>query len=141
MSLRAALLGLLSEGPSTGYELVRDFDVAASVIWPAPKGEIYRELARLQAQGFAIPDEKAGVRNRRKWQSTVAGRAELKRGRLIAQTDIDARRRGMLERVRQRLLHDPVRRQLDRRRQRANVALDAYLDCEIGVAHRGHQSR
>lgn len=79
MTLRAALLGLLSEGPATGYELSRDFDVSASVVWPAPKGEIYRELARLQDLGFAVPDDASGIRNRRRWQITPSGRAELKR--------------------------------------------------------------
>jgi PadR family transcriptional regulator AphA len=79
MSLRAAVLGLLSEGPATGYALARDFDIATSVIWPAPKGEIYRELARLQSDGFAVPDEKVGGRGKRKWHITAKGRAELKR--------------------------------------------------------------
>jgi DNA-binding PadR family transcriptional regulator len=59
--------------------MIQDFAASASVIWPAPRGEIYRELARLRAQGFAVPDEAAGVRNRRKWRITAAGRAELKR--------------------------------------------------------------
>lgn len=95
MSLRAALLGLLSENPATGYELVREFDVASSVIWPAPKGEIYRELARLEAQGFAAPDQTPGVRNRRKWQITAAGSAELKRW-LRSQGDYSLRYEPML---------------------------------------------
>jgi len=98
MSLRAALLGLLAEGPASGYELIRDFDVAASVIWPAPKGEIYRELARLQAQGLAKPDDLAGPRNKRTWRITREGRAELKRW-LLAEADYSLRYEPMLKAV------------------------------------------
>ncbi len=95
MTLRAALLGLLSEGPATGYEMSRDFDVSASVVWPAPKGEIYRELARLHELGFAVPDDVSGIRNRRRWQITAAGRAELRRW-LCAEADYSLRYEPML---------------------------------------------
>ena len=78
MSLRAALLGLLSEGPATGYELTKDFAISTSVVWPAPKGEIYRELAKLEAEGFATRDSKAGVRGQRSWHITTSGRNALK---------------------------------------------------------------
>ena len=79
MSLRAAVLGLLAEEPASGYALARDFDIAASVIWPAPKGEIYRELARLKKDGMALQDAKTGARGKRTWHITAKGRSELKR--------------------------------------------------------------
>lgn len=79
MSLRAALLGLLAEGPATGYALIKDFDVASSVIWPAPKGEVYRELAKLEKEGFAARGAEMGARRQREWRITAKGRAELKR--------------------------------------------------------------
>ena len=41
----------------------------------------------------------------------------------------------MLERVRQRLLHDPVGGQVDARRQLAALALDRQLDRKPRVAH------
>ncbi|HEX2592915.1 MAG TPA: PadR family transcriptional regulator [Rhizomicrobium sp.] len=84
MSLRAALLGLLSEGPATGYALIKDFDVSTSVIWPAPKGEIYRELARLEADGCVARGSAEGARGQREWRITAKGRSELKRGLLAA---------------------------------------------------------
>lgn len=79
MSLRAAVLGLLAEGPATGYDLVREFDTATSVVWPAPKGEIYRELARLAADGCVRPDAATGARGQRRWRITSKGRARLDR--------------------------------------------------------------
>ncbi len=95
MSLRAALLGLLSEGPATGYELIKEFDRATSVIWPAPKGEVYRELARLETSGFAAPEKESGARRSRKWRITTDGKAELKRW-LRSDTDYALRYEPML---------------------------------------------
>jgi len=98
MTLRAALLGLLSEGPATGYDLIKDFAVSNSVIWSAPKGEVYRELAKLERDGFASRDAKAGVRRQRKWHITANGRSELKRW-LKDKTDYRLRYEPMLRAV------------------------------------------
>lgn len=76
MSLRNGLLGLLSQGPKTGFDLMREFDVGASVIWPAPKSEVYRVLAGLKAEGL-IDQSAAGARNARTYSITDSGRAEL----------------------------------------------------------------
>lgn len=98
MSLRAALLGLLYEGPATGYELIKDFSVSSSVIWSAPKGEVYRELAKLERDGFATRDVKEGARRQRKWHITPNGRSEMKRW-LKGKTDYRLRYEPMLRAV------------------------------------------
>jgi DNA-binding PadR family transcriptional regulator len=98
MSLRAALLGLLAEAPATGYALIKEFAVSTSVIWPAPRGEIYRELARLEADGLARRDAKAGARGQRTWHITAKGRSELKRW-LTAPSDYTLRYEPMLRAV------------------------------------------
>lgn len=95
MSLRAAVLGLLAEEPASGYTLARDFDIAASVLWPAPKGEIYRELARLKKDGLAVQDAKTGARGKRIWHITAKGRSELKSW-LRAESDYTLRYQPML---------------------------------------------
>jgi DNA-binding PadR family transcriptional regulator len=69
---------MLSEGAATGYALIKDFDVSTSVIWPAPKGEIYRELAHLEKEGFVARVAKEGARRQREWRITPKGRSELK---------------------------------------------------------------
>lgn len=89
MSLRHALLGLLSERPMSGFDLIREFDVARSVIWPAPQNEVYRILARLAGEGL-IADQAAGPRGRRSYAITQAGRAALARW-LEAPTDYTLR--------------------------------------------------
>jgi DNA-binding PadR family transcriptional regulator len=77
MPLRYAILGLLAETPRSGYELLREFDYSRSVIWPAPQNEIYRELAKLQHNGWIEQPAAAGARNRRIYRITPSGKKIL----------------------------------------------------------------
>lgn len=77
MSLNHAILGLLSERPMSGFDLIKEFDVAQSgVVWPAPQNEVYRILARLKAEGL-IAEKETGPRGRKTYAITKAGRSEL----------------------------------------------------------------
>lgn len=76
MSLNHAVLGLLSEKPMSGFDLIREFDVGRSVVWPAPQNEIYRVLARLKGEGL-IAEKETGARGRRTYAITKAGRATM----------------------------------------------------------------
>jgi len=77
MSLNHAILGLLSERPMSGFDLLGEFDVERSgVVWPAPQNEVYRVLARLKAEGL-IAEKAKGARGRRTYAITKAGRAAL----------------------------------------------------------------
>src|SRR5262245_59647965 len=78
MSLRYALLGLLSERPASGYELTGAFERALGRYpWHAQHSQIYPELSRLAADGaIAILDE--GPRGRRTYAITDAGRGALR---------------------------------------------------------------
>jgi len=87
MSLQLAILGLLSEGNKSGYELSKEFAYSQSVVWPAPQNEIYRELAKLVKAGHIEDDEEAGPRGRRRYAITRKGRQELKRW--LCETDAD----------------------------------------------------
>ncbi|WP_199200530.1 PadR family transcriptional regulator [Alkalicaulis satelles] len=76
MTLRHAILGIIAQKPSTGFELLREFDAGHSVIWPAPQNEVYRVLRQLKDEGLAeIVAE--GARGSRTYAATDAGRAEL----------------------------------------------------------------
>ncbi|MFD0886645.1 PadR family transcriptional regulator [Streptosporangium algeriense] len=44
MSLRHALLGLLSQGPASGYDLLKTFDISLANVWPATQSQVYAEL-------------------------------------------------------------------------------------------------
>jgi DNA-binding PadR family transcriptional regulator len=52
MSLSYALLGLLTYGPMTGYQLKKVFDNSISHVWAASLSQIYRELSALEKKGY-----------------------------------------------------------------------------------------
>jgi len=52
MSLSRAILGLLTYGPMTGYDLKKIFDKSISQVWAASLSQIYRELSTLEKKGY-----------------------------------------------------------------------------------------
>ncbi|MBC6466579.1 PadR family transcriptional regulator [Actinomadura alba] len=78
MSLRHGLLGLLAEGPASGYDLTRRFQETLGPVWPAQHPKIYAELARLTDAGL-IEVDSHGPRGRKAYRITDAGTAEVRR--------------------------------------------------------------
>lgn len=78
MSLPHALLGLLADGPASGYDLRKRFDASLGYVWQATQSQLYAELARLSETGL-IKARRAGPRRRREYELTAAGRQELTR--------------------------------------------------------------
>ena len=78
MSLRHALLGLLNDEPSSGYDLTQRFAAGVgNYAWTAKHSQIYPELKRLSDDGLIeMVDE--GARGRRTYGVTQAGQAELR---------------------------------------------------------------
>jgi DNA-binding PadR family transcriptional regulator len=81
MSLRFALLSLLSSTPRTGYDLLRIFDRSVAFVWHAPHTQIYPELRRMESEGLLSSEElPRGLRGvKRRYQLTDAGLEELRR--------------------------------------------------------------
>jgi PadR family transcriptional regulator AphA len=52
MSLRYALLAVLTVEPMTGYDLSKQFQQSVSHVWNAPDSQIYPELRRMEAEGL-----------------------------------------------------------------------------------------
>ncbi len=52
MSLRFALLALLSSRPMTGYDLAKHFSQSVAHVWHAPDSQIYPELNRMEHDGL-----------------------------------------------------------------------------------------
>lgn len=78
MSLRHALLGLLSsEGPASGYDLMKLFEVSLDNVWPATQSQLYGELGRLADAGL-IEVVAEGPRGRKEYALTEPGLAELR---------------------------------------------------------------
>lgn len=85
MSLRYALLALLTAEPLTGYDAAKRFGGSVGHVWHAPDSQIYPELRRMEQEGliegeqvrwgprstktrYSITDE--GVRTFREWMNT-----------------------------------------------------------------------
>ena len=78
MSLRHAVLGMLSVNSCTGYELTQWFDSSLQHAWHASHSQIYPELAKLEAEGL-VEVIGEGPRRSKTWAVTQAGREELRR--------------------------------------------------------------
>jgi PadR family transcriptional regulator, regulatory protein AphA len=95
MSLRHALLGLLREGPASGYDLLQTFKLALHDTWPATQSQVYAELGKLAADGL-LSVTPHGPRGRKEYALTDAGLAELRRWLLETQPDLHLRRDAIL---------------------------------------------
>jgi DNA-binding PadR family transcriptional regulator len=72
-STAAALLGLLHEGPATGWELLRVAEDRIGDFWTLTPSQVYRELTSLAGAGLIEAGE-AGPRQRVPYALTEAGR-------------------------------------------------------------------
>ena len=77
-TLGHALLGVLAEGPRTGYALVRHLAQSIGYTWPASHSQVYPELAKLRDAGL-IREGAAAPRGGRVYEVTDAGLAEARR--------------------------------------------------------------
>jgi DNA-binding PadR family transcriptional regulator len=80
VGLRHAVLASLLEGDAAGYELSKRFDVSVANFWSATPQQLYRELERLESEGFVEGRvvEQQRRPNKRVFSLTPAGRAELR---------------------------------------------------------------
>ncbi|MEV6731406.1 MULTISPECIES: PadR family transcriptional regulator [unclassified Streptomyces] len=77
MSLRHALLGLLSEHPASGYDLLKRFETSLANVWPATQSQMYTELSKL-AEAELISVSAQGPRGRKEYTLTDEGLTELR---------------------------------------------------------------
>ncbi|MGN6612401.1 MAG: PadR family transcriptional regulator [Angustibacter sp.] len=79
-TLGYAILGLLADGPRTGYEIARRMDTPIGYYWTARHSQIYPELARLEADHLVrhevVPGP--GPRDTKRYTLTRAGRTTLR---------------------------------------------------------------
>ena len=80
MSVRHALLALLSEEPKYGLQLREEFEEHTGEVWPLNVGQVYTTLQRLERDGLvaALGDEEPAEPGPQKaYRITDAGKAEL----------------------------------------------------------------
>jgi DNA-binding PadR family transcriptional regulator len=77
MSVRHALLALLSEGPKYGLQLRQEFEARTGEIWPLNVGQVYTTLQRLERDGLVESDDAGGDGPQKGFRITAAGQGEL----------------------------------------------------------------
>jgi DNA-binding PadR family transcriptional regulator len=76
MSIRHALLALLSEGPKYGLQLRQEFVARTGEVWPLNVGQVYTTLQRLERDGLVASDGDDD-RPQKGFRITGEGEAEL----------------------------------------------------------------
>ena len=80
MSIRHALLALLSEGPKYGLQLRQEFEARTGEVWPLNVGQVYTTLQRLERDGLVASDGSVDEDGPQKsFRITSDGRDELAR--------------------------------------------------------------
>jgi DNA-binding PadR family transcriptional regulator len=81
MALEHAILVSLSERPASGLDLTRRFDRSIGFFWSATHQQIYRVLARMEADGWVRSRSVAqsGRPDKKVYDVAAAGRRELQR--------------------------------------------------------------
>jgi len=79
MSVRHAVLALLTEGPKYGLQLRQEFEARTGEVWPLNVGQIYTTLQRLERDGFVESDDADDIGPQKGFRITADGSAELAR--------------------------------------------------------------
>jgi DNA-binding PadR family transcriptional regulator len=77
VSVRYALLALLSEGPKYGLQLRQEFEARTGDIWPLNIGQVYTTLQRLERDGLVESDDTEMDGPQKGFRITDHGRIEL----------------------------------------------------------------
>jgi DNA-binding PadR family transcriptional regulator len=77
MSVRHALLALLSEGPKYGLQLREEFVERTGEVWPLNVGQVYTTLQRLERDGLVESDDAAEPGPQKGFRITSGGEHEL----------------------------------------------------------------
>ncbi|HKN40604.1 MAG TPA: PadR family transcriptional regulator, partial [Acidimicrobiia bacterium] len=77
MSVRHALLALLSEGPKYGLQLRQEFEAKTGEVWPLNVGQVYTTLQRLERDGLVESDDAETDGPQKGFRITPAGHGEL----------------------------------------------------------------
>ena len=79
MSVRHAMLALLSEGPKYGLQLREEFEARTGEVWPLNVGQVYATLRRLERDGLVESDGTGDEGAQKGFRITAEGEQELAR--------------------------------------------------------------
>lgn len=79
MALAQAILAFLSDQRCSGYDLAKQFNGSVGFFWKASQQQIYRELTRLEEQGWIQPEvvEQEGRPDKKLYSLTDMGQQHL----------------------------------------------------------------
>ena len=77
MSVRHAMLALLSEGPKYGLQLRQEFEARTGEVWPLNVGQVYTTLQRLERDGLVESEDAADESPQKGFHITGEGEEEL----------------------------------------------------------------
>jgi DNA-binding PadR family transcriptional regulator len=77
MSVRHALLALLTEGPKYGLQLRQEFEARTGEVWPLNVGQVYLTLQRLERDGLIESDDAERDGPQKTFRITPNGAGEL----------------------------------------------------------------
>jgi DNA-binding PadR family transcriptional regulator len=77
MSVKHAVLALLSEGPKYGLQLREEFEDRTGDVWPLNAGQVYTTLQRLERDGLVESGDTDHEGPQKTFRITRAGRADL----------------------------------------------------------------
>src|SRR5580698_8371326 len=79
MSVRHAMLALLTEGPKYGLRLREEFEARTGEVWPLNVGQVYATLQRLERDGLVESDGTGDEGVQKSFRITAEGEQELAR--------------------------------------------------------------
>src|ERR1700683_3934639 len=77
MSVRHAMLALLTEGPKYGLRLREEFEARTGEVWPLNVGQVYATLQRLERDGLVESDGTGDEGAQKSFRITAEGEQEL----------------------------------------------------------------
>jgi DNA-binding PadR family transcriptional regulator len=77
VSVRHALLALVSEGPKYGLQLRQEFEERTGEVWPLNVGQVYTTLQRLERDGLVESEDETADGPQKLFRITSDGAAEL----------------------------------------------------------------
>ncbi len=77
MSVKHALLALLSEGPKYGLQLRQEFEARTGEVWPLNVGQVYTTLQRLERDGLVEANDAEEEGPQKGFRITAEGEQEL----------------------------------------------------------------
>jgi DNA-binding PadR family transcriptional regulator len=136
MALSHALLAALHNTPCSGYDLAKKFDGSVGFVWNASHQQIYRELSKLEEQGYVTVSviQQANRPDKKVYEVTPAGEDYLRRW-IAVPTVISAMKEDLLVKLFSGDLVDPsvILCELEHHRAQHQDLLDACKSIEQNI--------